>query len=1465
MIAGMSSQPDLPVLPSPISSNNINQIRERLVQEYRQFPSNLKRDGTAEMNISSGEETRYILELLQNADDAQFPSEGSSDPSLEGKLTFVITANCLYCANTGYPITVDGLKALCDSFLSTKTRSKPTIGFKGIGYKSVLGITESPSIFWHNGCVGFSKEDAWKIFVKVVPNVTKEQIPILRYPIDLSLDTELIEDSILKELWKTHTTVFRFPFRKGIKTEEVWARLQEVTPSTLLFTHHLAKVEIKALDLPYSSVSFDIIRKHSTSFAEMEHTVITTEGIKSSWLVAREMCTVPDSERPLFPRDAQDVRAVEVAVALEVNESTQRVKPYNLGGQFPKLHVFFPTDQIVPFRILLHGNFRTNIDRRTVTDDLFNRFIISKAASLIATKVIDIVKNRIKGASDLIDFFEQPSLDNWFQKTLSEEVIALIKTKPIIQGDATLGWLTPAEVLHMPSCIDGTRFRKLVPGFEFKVKSNWKKTCTEEAEKGVIRRGVLMALGATELDPLELPGIIEGYNRVDPAWVGESYALLEKTYNYMLTTRDLRYTKFKEKALTSKLLFTSDHQFVQAALPKEEGIIFAPPESEVTILTPPKTRLRFLDRKSLQIYLAETGKTFRQCFLHEELGVKEYATDDVIAGAIIPEIREFWRKRPALTHFGPKKMLDFLLDLLGDLLDSDPPKFNISRTTNTLELQSLPVQVKHPDLYAQAYKVYFPKEWTGTEDLEEIYGLGESYFLDLPPESFPEEKRTRAKRLLEALGVSTLPKIKGQFLPDQDDAWRQQGTWDRNAKLFPGSPHAGLPGWNEYCREISSLLDQDGSGFDYNKASILALQSSYELDRFDMIVRDRRRAEHLLKLIASNRAYFDQYMYCDIWHIISKITGSKKFPSYFMWQLKNAPWIPTISSGKSIQDSPGKAYLSTPSLRRLFHDTIPYVSLTNELKPKSDIVSLLRFLGVRESIDQLEPSDWWKVAATLPSVYKDRLNEAVAEEEIRAVYRAMLDRPDCLENDIPERLEFIREGKLLAIKGQKLGFYPATDVWYTEVDRYEQLFDLPIFTIKRQYNRGPAISRVFKLRWIEEELVAKETTGPVVDSASELLNNLLSEVAPFFLSRLSVEIAVSTQEQVISRLRRLRSSAVDGLTVEYTLKTEANSYHKVREEPLLLKSEGTDYTLIVNTKVLLVLSNELPIEAAHKIGTELVSYLHLSSSIGYEFAELLRMSEPDRFKTLASAFDIKEETIEHFRNTFNDEHGTIEIFIPEVENNSDQKKPLPTPYQTLEPQIQRPVHVWSLDDLQFGSIQAIKPVNGSTVTTTGPSGHHYKTGPAYLKDEELKNAIETTGQRLVEKWLGTVGGYVDVRDVHTENKGWDVEAKKDGTTFLFEVKSSGSNVNVIEITMKEWQKAQAKREKYYLVQVTNLAYASPETANRPELLVIRNPYNVLAANPTRFRVKLSEFRRYDALEVKRILTLNDSPDQGSID
>lgn len=182
-----------------------------------------------------------------------------------------------------------------------------------------------------------------------------------------------------------------------------------------------------------------------------------------------------------------------------------------------------------------------------------------------------------------------------------------------------------------------------------------------------------------------------------------------------------------------------------------------------------------------------------------------------------------------------------------------------------------------------------------------------------------------------------------------------------------------------------------------------------------------------------------------------------------------------------------------------------------------------------------------------------------------------------------------------------------------------------------------------------------------------------------------------------------------------------------------------------------------------------------------------------------------------------------------------------------------PIQVWNIDNLQFGSVEAIGPVN-SSATTIGTGAKHGDSGPGYLKDEELKKAIEIAGQRLVEKWLKTIGGYTDVKAVDNEKRGWDVETTKDGVTFFFEVKSSGSNVNIVEITMPEWQKAQIKREKYYLMQVINLAYTSPDNAKYPELLIIKNPYDVLAANPTRFRVKLSEFRKLNALEVKRVLT-----------
>ena len=82
---------------------------------------------------------RYAFELLQNADDAMARHQR------KGQVKFLLSNQALLVANTGQPFGKAEIEAICGLGRSSKDPST-SIGYKGLGFKSVAEISEEPQI-----------------------------------------------------------------------------------------------------------------------------------------------------------------------------------------------------------------------------------------------------------------------------------------------------------------------------------------------------------------------------------------------------------------------------------------------------------------------------------------------------------------------------------------------------------------------------------------------------------------------------------------------------------------------------------------------------------------------------------------------------------------------------------------------------------------------------------------------------------------------------------------------------------------------------------------------------------------------------------------------------------------------------------------------------------------------------------------------------------------------------------------------------------------------------------------------------------------------------------------------------------------------------------------------------------------------------------------------------------------------
>lgn len=144
---------------------DLTRQRLRLIRESQgtwPFAASLKRLGG---QTAHEYEDRFLLELLQNAYDAQ-PPETS-----RGQVRFHLCQQqgmpVLYVANTGRPFRRRDVEALSNLALSSKTPGEG-IGNKGLGFRSVLRVSEWPEVYSTNPirragglgyCFGFARPD----------------------------------------------------------------------------------------------------------------------------------------------------------------------------------------------------------------------------------------------------------------------------------------------------------------------------------------------------------------------------------------------------------------------------------------------------------------------------------------------------------------------------------------------------------------------------------------------------------------------------------------------------------------------------------------------------------------------------------------------------------------------------------------------------------------------------------------------------------------------------------------------------------------------------------------------------------------------------------------------------------------------------------------------------------------------------------------------------------------------------------------------------------------------------------------------------------------------------------------------------------------------------------------------------------------------------------------------------------
>ena len=358
-------------------NKDISGLRESLIAEAKSSPMLLSDLAGLEAYVSESYNSRSFIELLQNADDANAT-----------KFYVKRFGDYLFVANNGRPFNIKDLESLCRSASSNKVRGT-TIGYRGIGFKSVVSFAKEIHLISGDFQITFSKE----LSKRIVPQANK--VPLIRIPheLDKSIRIELAGE--IKEIQdEGFNTVFIF---SGVLANQIDEEYTSFANTTLLFLNSIQVIKIH------------LSKKVTANIAVIEENekgrilrVSTTDAISNWFVCSNSTCSIA------FSMNKDKVDRLPKSEAI--------------------IHAFLPTEDSCGLGVVVNGDFSTDPSRRHLIMDETTINVISNLARLYASLLKYALANKDRNMVDaLMPYFDlkliqlmKQSFEREFAKRIKE-------------------------------------------------------------------------------------------------------------------------------------------------------------------------------------------------------------------------------------------------------------------------------------------------------------------------------------------------------------------------------------------------------------------------------------------------------------------------------------------------------------------------------------------------------------------------------------------------------------------------------------------------------------------------------------------------------------------------------------------------------------------------------------------------------------------------------------------------------------------------------------------------------------------------------------------------------------------------------------------------------------------------------------------------------------------------------------
>lgn len=350
------------------------ELRRRVLAAWADAPTRFREDANAEEDFAlGGYRDRVVVELAQNAADAAHRAK------VPGRLSLTLDGDRLVAANTGAPLTPDGVESLATLRASTKSADPSSAGRFGVGFSAVVALSDDVTVASASGAVRFHAESARETVDRLIaendPRGTLAaevqrrtgHVPMLRLPFP-SKGT----------VTEGHDTAVTMVLRDEAAVERVRELLNRTGEALLLALDGLSEIRIEM------DGTERVLTKESDTCADLATTHHGPDGARTTlWRTVGRSGTFASTllaDRPTEERERTDW-FLTWAVPVDKDDGVVPL-PADLE---PVVHAPTPTDTELDLPAVLIGSFPLSSDRRTVRTGPATDLLLTEAATAYCT------------------------------------------------------------------------------------------------------------------------------------------------------------------------------------------------------------------------------------------------------------------------------------------------------------------------------------------------------------------------------------------------------------------------------------------------------------------------------------------------------------------------------------------------------------------------------------------------------------------------------------------------------------------------------------------------------------------------------------------------------------------------------------------------------------------------------------------------------------------------------------------------------------------------------------------------------------------------------------------------------------------------------------------------------------------------------------------------------------------------